>query len=142
MSTNSTWVKSFLRAAEMHRQSASLLLASTVGDTRSLLATKVVYLSGYRLECSLKAYLLASAKPKTHKAWIEKFKANGHDLDGLLKWLAKKRRPLTENLMPEYRIVRKYWSSQLRYDARSHPRSPAIAVHAAANKVYNWVLEN
>lgn len=126
----------------MHREAAGLLLVSTTGDTRSLLATEVVYLSGYVLECSLKAYLLHATKPKTHKAWIEKFKANGHDLDGLLKWLAKKRRPLPDNMMSKYRIVRKYWSSQLRYDARTHSRSTAVTVYEAADELFDWVLEN
>lgn len=126
----------------MHCQAASALLDFAVGNARSLLDTEVVYLSGYVLECSLKAYLLSASRVRTHETWIEKFKANRHDLDELLKWSAKKCGPFPDEMLRHYRVVRKHWSPHLRYEATPSSHSTAVAVHTAASELYFWLLEN
>ena len=133
-------VKGYIRAAEMHREAAATLLEASHGRLRSLLCTEVVYLSGYVVECSLKAYLLSHVPVKKHSERIEKFKANGHDLEKLLSWLAAKRRHLPDRQARNCRKVRGNWSSQMRYEARSLQRTTAESVHRSAEELYRWVL--
>lgn len=123
----------------MHREAAVLLEAGR-GQIRSLLATETVYLSGYVVECSLKAYLLSLIKGRQHGGWVGKFEASGHDLEQLLRWLAEKRRQLPHGQEKNCRDIRKYWSSQMRYEAGPLQHSVAEKVHRAADAVFHWVL--
>lgn len=77
-------VKQFARAASMHRAAARHILEDCPEKSFSILATEVIYLSGYILECSLKALVLSNTPLKQHDKMIERFKTEiKHDLEKL-----------------------------------------------------------
>ena len=132
-------VKAFLRAAEMHRDAATGLIGLCRGQARSTLATEAVYLSGYVVECSLKAYLLSHIPPKQHREWIEKFKKASHDLDQLVVWLVERKRKLPDRVLANYRIVRNFWTSQMRYEGSPWLLRTSGEIVEAAVRIFEWV---
>ena len=76
-------VRRFKIAAETHLDAAGALLTTCSRNESSSRAHVVVYLSGYALECSLKAWLMSSTPLRKHTGTIAWFKIIKHDLDRL-----------------------------------------------------------
>lgn len=134
-------VKRFIRAAAAHRDAASLLLKGSPANAISTRGHDVVYLSGYVVECSLKALYLNQHPQRQHQELVDWFRERlKHNLEWLARELLVKGvvipRVQKENLN---RIVRPNWYSEMRYDIRGWNRVEAARVFVAAESIYNWV---
>lgn len=130
----------FLRAAEMHREAARTSLAQCPRRSTSRLATEVIYLSGYVVECGLKAVLVSHTPLKQHERLMEEVLKGRikHNLELLKDELIDKGIvwPLTRR--EQLRRVRSKWSSEMRYDARRSRREDAEEVLEAAEELFRW----
>ena len=132
-------VKRFNRAATMHLEAARLLLESCDQKASTVLATEVMYLSGYVVECVLKAVLLSNIPKSKHGAMIERFKTEiKHNLEKLKDAVAKKKIEMPRDKKEAFRRVCGVWSSEMRYDAVNRLRENAELVAQAAGEVFRW----
>lgn len=135
-----TEVRRFIRATDVHLDAARRLLAACPEKTSSTRAHDVIYLSGYVIECALKALLLSRYPEAKHKEMIERFKsAVKHDLEKLKRELSKKKVELPEKQQENLKRVRPVWSSEMRYDIRAWHRDEAERIFLAVEAIYDWV---
>lgn len=133
-------VKRFYRAATMHRAAAKVLLAACDPRSKDLLATEVIYLSGYVAECSLKALLLSRTTATKRTELVEdQFRSKrGHDLDWLKEQLHEVGVNMPRGAKEQHRRVWTVWRSDLRYDPTSRTREEAERVYQAAEGLHRW----
>ncbi len=133
-------VRRFIRAADAHIDAARQLLAACPERTSSTRGHDVVYLSGYVIECSLKALLLSCYPEAKHEELIGRFKSDiKHDLEKVKYELSKKKVELPQEHKDHLKWVRQKWSSEMRYGIRAWTRDEAERVFLAAEAIYEWV---
>jgi hypothetical protein len=133
-------VKRFYRAAEAHLDAARVLLAHCPKEGSSTRGHEVVYLSGYAVECSLKALLLTQSPRKQHQKVIEWFKTDlKHNLERLKVELTKKGIHVSNERSVHLKRVCNKWRSEMRYDVRGWQRVEATWVLQSAEQLFNWV---
>jgi HEPN domain-containing protein len=133
-------VKQFNRAAAAHLGAARTLLDACPERTSSTRGHEVVYLSGYVVECVLKALLLSRTPRKKHPAELKRLKEElGHNLEQLKNELSQKGVELPREQKENLKRVRPNWSSEMRYDVRRWKREDAERVVAAAEAIFDWV---
>jgi HEPN domain-containing protein len=133
-------VKRFYRAAAAHLDAARELLDACPEKAASARGHDVVYLSGYVVECVLKALLLSRVPEKKHQTELKKLKQElGHDLEKLKKELSQKGVDLPKEQKENVYRVRPMWSSEMRYDIRLWKRGAAERVFLAAEAIFGWV---
>ncbi len=133
-------VRRFIRAAAAHLDAVRELLGTCPEKVSSTRGHDVVYLSGYVVECSLKALLLSRHPEAKHEELIERFKSEmKHDLEKLKRELSKKKVELPENQKENFKKVRPVWSSEMRYDIRAWHREEAERIFLAAEAIHGWV---
>ena len=133
-------VKRFARAASMHRAAARIVLDECPPKAYSILATEVIYLSGYVLECSLKALVLSNTPLKQHEKMIERFKADiKHDLEKLRLLLHEKGIEITKKNLTHFRQVFRIWNSEMRYEAKPREKLVAESIVAATESLADWI---
>jgi HEPN domain-containing protein len=133
-------VKRFNRAAAAHLDAARKLLDVCPERTLSTRGHEVVYLSGYVVECVLKALFLSRTPRRKHPAELKRLKEDvGHNLEKLKNELSQKGVELSREQKENFRRVRPEWSSEMRYDIRLWKREDAGRVFSAAEAIYDWV---
>lgn len=115
------------------------LLTTCSPNESSSRAHDVVYLSGYALECSLKAWLMSSTPLKKHAATIAWFKIIKHDLDRLKGELYRKGQIIPKVRIHDFNRVRSRWLSEMRYLVRRWRFDDAEAVFASSQRMVFWV---
>lgn len=101
--------------------------------------TASVYLSGYSIECILKALILSAVPPQEYREVLASFRGTqGHDL----AWLKQRYVSLTGAQIPKNvlkaMLLTSTWSSELRYEPGNvHPRD-AEQFLAAAQAILAW----
>jgi HEPN domain-containing protein len=113
------------------------------GDGQALLRARryagACYISGYGVECSLKALLLkksvAGQRPKVLKFFRGK---NGHDLEQIKKKLRERGVHFPRAMTPHFASVNT-WSVTSRYDTTRKTGHMAGGQLKAVEAVINWV---
>ena len=140
LNQQSSEVKKFIRAAAVHREGAEVLLKSCPERGRSVLAHEVIYLSGYVVECALKALLLNCSPKAKHPEKVEWLKAElKHYLEKLKHELSKKGVELPDEQKENLKRVRSPWSPEMRYQTRLWSTEEATRVFVAAEGIFDWV---
>lgn len=112
-------VKRFYRAAAAHLDAARALLDRCPEKGLSTRGHEVVYLSGYVVECSLKALLLTQYPRKKHPELVEWFKTEvKHNLERLRAELIDKGVNFPKGQTADLKLVHSRWYSEMRYDVR------------------------
>lgn len=133
-------VRRFIRAADAHLDAATELLATCPEKATSTRGHEVVYLSGYVVECSLKALVLSRYPESKHEETIGRFKSEfKHDLEKLKRELGKKKVEFPKKRNEDFNRIRPVWSSEMRYDVRAWHRDETERLFRAAEAIYNWV---
>src|SRR5438477_9757100 len=105
-------VKRFNRAAAAHLDAAKSLLDVCPEKVSSTLGHDVVYLSGYVVECSLKALFLTQHPQQKHKELVEWFREKlKHNLEWLKEELNKKGVNFPKEQNENLKRVRGRWVS-------------------------------
>ena len=132
-------VRRFYRAAEAHRDAARLILDHCPERVTSTRGHQVVYLSGYVVECSLKALFLSAAPAKKHREIVGWFKAEvKHNLERLRVELSKCGVDFPRIQLEHLKWVRTNWYSEMRYQTLAWSRSEAEKVYCAAEAIFAW----
>lgn len=101
--------------------------------------TGAMYLSGYAVECALKALLLAHAPSARRASLVQTFRGKiGHDLE----WLRRALQSRGVNFSSEVlRLLRRVatWSTELRYDPKGHKTRIAQTFLEAVGGILRWV---
>lgn len=133
-------VKRFNRAAAAHLDAVRSLLSQCPEKGTSTRGHDVVYLSGYIVECILKALLLSRTPEKQHEAFLKKLKEEiGHNLEKLKNELSQKGVELPREQKESFYRVRPVWYSEMRYDIRLWTLEEADRVFQAAESIFKWV---
>lgn len=101
-------------------------------------ARAAIYMTGYAVECILKALLLVSTPAGQRSAVLETFRGAGsHNIDWLREQLVHRigRLPVAE--ARQVSLVRS-WSTDLRYEPGPGDPEDAEAFLAAANAILTW----
>ena len=129
-----------IRAAAVHREGAEVLLKSCPKRATSALAHEVIYLSGYVVECALKAKLLSRFNKGKHPEKLLWMKTElGHYLEKLKHELANKGVELLDEQKEHLKRVRSKWSPEMRYRTQRWSTEDASRVYLAAEAILNWV---
>lgn len=142
---NNARVRSFLRAAVAHEEAARLLLSHCSPKAASTLCGEVIYLSGYVAECGLKSVLLSWTPDRRHAKLVESFKepkGPGHNLQTLREFLLRSGCPIPIAIREHLHLIAGVWSSQMRYMAKNYRYADTVALHAAAKRILDWILED
>jgi hypothetical protein len=132
-------VKRFYEAAGMHLEAAKELLDKCPKTKIWEMPTEVIYLSGYIVECTLKALLLSYTPPKHHKEMLVVFKTElKHDLERITARLQSRGLTLPLEHDKNVKFVRGRWMSDMRYEPIKRDRLTAFAVFSASKKFYLW----
>lgn len=133
-------VKRFWRAAEAHRDAARLILDGCLEAVSSTPAHDAVYLSGYVVECGLKALLLSRIPARKRPQMLRELKdVLGHDLERLKKRLLQTGLDFPSERVPDFTLVRRAWSSEMRYKVLRWRRPDAESVYVAASNLFSWI---
>jgi HEPN domain-containing protein len=133
-------VKRFNRAAAAHLDAARSLLSQCPEKASSTRGHDVVYLSGYVVECVLKALLLSRTPEKKHSTELKRLKEEfAHNLEKLKNELSQKGIEFPREQKEYFKRVRPKWSSEMRYDIRAWNREQAEHVFLAAEAIFDWV---
>jgi len=131
----------FYRAAAGHRVAARALLDHCPEQTASVLGHEAIYLSGYVVECSLKALLLTRFPRAKHPEVVGWFKRElKHDLERLKVELRKKGVGFPTVHVENLKRVRTVWGAEMRYNIRAWQRGRAVPVFLAAEGLFEWVV--
>lgn len=135
-------VKRFYRAAAAHLDAARSLLGQCPEKGLSTRGHEVVYLSGYVVECSLKALLLTQYPRAKHPEIVGWFIAElKHNLERLAVELTRKGVNIPKRRHESLKRVRAQWYSEMRYDIRAWRRQDVERVFSAAEELFDWVRE-
>ena len=109
----------------------------------TLLVAKVnldaMYLSGYTIECTLKALILESTPPHEKEKALKKITAGAkmHDIEVLIGILKDLGRPIPVELVK--RLRKSTWSTTLRYKSGRTATGHTRAFLKTAKAMYDWV---
>lgn len=130
---------SYYRAAGMHLEGADAIVRECPGKSWSVLAHEAIYLSGYVVECALKALVVSLTPPRRHAELVEELRMEvKHNLDKLRHLLSQRGVELPAVQRPRFVLVRSVWSSEMRYEPLPRDREDAAAVRDAARGLYLW----
>lgn len=133
-------VKRFHRAAAGHLDAARVLFEQCPELQASTRGHEVVYLSGYVVECSLKALLLDQYPRAKHVEVVEWFKTGlKHNLERLRVELNRKGVAMPKAHVENLKAVHANWASDMRYLVRAWDRDDAEWVLRAAEQLFGWV---
>jgi HEPN domain-containing protein len=123
----------FYRAAFQRFEDAEILLE------RDRL-TGAFYLSGYGVECILKALILSSIdNPKRRSEVDRSFKGrSGHDIAELLRLVLKESGRTIPGSISRSLATIMTWTTDLRYEASLKSRKEAVAFRDAVAEVIRW----
>ncbi len=97
-----------------------------------------VYLTGYAVECMLKALLLMSVSARERPLVVQRFRgAAGHDLVRLREWLTARGVQVPATLNRDFSFVGS-WTVNLRYDPSDVERAVAARFVRAAAALVSW----
>ena len=135
---NNREVNRFLRTAEMYDEAVAGLLNLAPAKGVARFATVAMYLTGYIVECSLKAWVLSETPNSRQSRLMSDFKGKkGHDLVWLRDQLAKRGVRIPRTLSESIRRVSTRWSTDLRYDPASRSVELAHFLARSAKDVLN-----
>jgi HEPN domain-containing protein len=130
---NSIHVRNFQRAAA-HRLEEAVFLLESGGYT-----TAAVYLSGYAIECALKALLLSTVPMTRQLEVLHSFRGlRAHDFDWLVSELRRRRVNIPRTTVALLVSV-SWWETDLRYSPRTIGLSDARDFLAVTQSVLMWV---
>jgi HEPN domain-containing protein len=133
-------VKRFYRAAAAHLDAARKLLDTCPEKVSSVRGHDAVYLSGYVVECGLKALFLSQHPQRKHPELVDWFREKlKHNLELLAERLAKAGVNFPKEHKDNLKRVRTAWSSEMRYDIRAWNREEVERVVLAAEAIFEWV---
>jgi hypothetical protein len=122
----------FYRAAQQR-----LLDARVLQDNSR--TTGAVYLSGYGVECILKALILTRLTGKARRTVAESFRGSkAHDFAWLRHIYFKNHGDSLPADVASAFVLVATWSTNLRYHAGAIPRVDAEAFRKAAEAIFNW----
>ena len=99
----------------------------------------MVYLSGYVVECSLKALFLSQIPGKQHDEIVDWFRAEvKHNLERLRVELLKQGVIVPKDQLQHIKRVRSNWYSEMRYKTHAWSRDEAEKVCLAAERILEW----
>lgn len=131
-------VKRFHGAAWKHQEAAEFLLRACSPAASSTRAAEAIYLGGYAAECILKALLLSRIRPKRHPLLLREYLTDiRHDLEKLKARLEALRKPvlLPQQEVRHLRLIRRMWSSRMRYDSLPRKTEDAQQFTNAVNQL-------
>lgn len=134
-------VREFMQAGQKHLEASALLLRGCPEHSASQMSGEVIYLSGYVVECCLKALLLSQIPSEKHDAMIEDFKKAklyGHDLEKYRREVQRQMGTFSTIRRIQVGIVRSKWTSEMRYSSKRYDRKEAEFVFEAAREIYHW----
>ena len=138
-------VREFHAAAWRHQEAAELLLHSCAPKATSAMAAEAVYLSGYVVECILKAVLFSREKIGRHtNVKLECVKIIRHDLEKIklrLENLRKNAVVFPPEQQRNLRYVRNRWHPSIRYERRIIATEDARDFLNASRGILDWVCE-
>ena len=99
-----------------------------------------VYLTGYAVECSLKALILARTPPKDQATLVKGdfIGSRGHNLEHFKELLKEKNQHMPQEVYEVFRRVNK-WSTNLRYEVGLGSVQQASSYLEAAKQIMDWV---
>jgi hypothetical protein len=122
----------FLRAALHRYEEAEFLL------NKSAYTTAAVYLSGYAVECILKALILFNEPLSKNPSTMNSFRgARAHDFDWLKRQLYRRNCILPAAIAPQLAKIT-WWETELRYDPGAIKRKEAEDFLNATKHILSW----
>ena len=136
---NTPEVMVYFRSAAMHLEASAELLKVCPKKTWSKLAHEVIYLSGYVVECVLKAAILSATPPRKQAEMVLRFRIDlKHNLDRLKKVLVEGGCVMPAQQTYQFRQVLTEWNSEMRYEPISRAFEDADNVHRSCVGFYSW----
>lgn len=138
--------KKFKNAAEHHRKACDFILKAIPNIKSHEIFSEIYYLSGYILECSLKAFILFSDhKNRVTKTQLIEMGLWKHDIGNLWIMACDKGRIRRNDF--EWSELAKNWKSELRYEIHnsdytdrskiiSHYEKTIVRIHDELKKRY------
>lgn len=130
-------VKTFFRAGIQRLEAAEILY-----DQGVLL--DALYLSGYCVECSMKAMILSRVPKSRRKPFVEEnfLGQRAHDIEFLRHlWKENRCEPLTNGLLVSLRTFRETWTTSLRYEVGGRKAKDVAATITFSRSMSDWVKE-
>lgn len=137
-------VREFHVSSSQHHAAAKYLLSACLPNASSLMATEVVYLGGYVIECLLKAVLFANTRPRKHEMLEREVKFEiGHDLEKLRLRLERLRKPIRLPIQHGrlFRLINTQWHTNLRYEGKRMVTQEAQQFMDAVDSIVIWANE-
>jgi HEPN domain-containing protein len=125
-------VRRFMRAAEQRLKEARFLLEHDF-------TTAAVYLSGYAVECGLKALLLSDEPSARNRETIKLFRgARGHSFGWLRRELLL-RRVVFPRQVERWLAALSWWSTDLRYDPSQVEKKSEVEFLRSTEELVSWI---
>jgi hypothetical protein len=126
--------EAYMQVARGRIEDAKVLLAA--GDAERYLGS--FYLSGYGVECSLKALLLQRSTAAQRAALVKSFRGKfGHDVDWIRKKLRDRGVRVPKRLARSFASVNT-WSVSLRYDTGTKTRHETGTLINSVDTIATW----
>jgi hypothetical protein len=142
---NNKWVRVFRGAMLAHEEGARLLLTHCrKGSASRLCGGEVIYLSGYVVECGLKAVLFSWTPVGRHSKLVEAMKkagGPGHNLALLRERVAATGCPVPEKVTEAVSAMAGRWKSEMRYEGGSYRYRDTEYLFRVAKIVFDWISE-
>lgn len=141
---NTQWVKVFRGAMVAHEEGARILLSHCNKGSASRLCGEVIYLSGYVVECGLKAALFSWTPVSRHSKLVEVMKSPkgpGHNLMLLRERVVRAGCPVRTELTDAVSALAGRWKSEMRYGGGSYRHRDAEYLYRMAKVVFDWIVE-
>ena len=141
---NNEWVRLFRGAMLAHEEGARLLLSHCHKDSASRLCGEVIYLSGYVVECGLKAVLFSWTPVSRHGKLVEVMKSpkgSGHNLHLLWERVVRAGCPVPTKVTEAVAAMAGRWKTEMRYAGGSFRHRDADYLYRTAKVVADWILE-
>jgi hypothetical protein len=131
----------FIRVAEMHRDAATALIETLSRRSASRAANVVIYLTGYILECSLKAWMISLTPVGKREMIVKQFRGRkAHDLRMLGEEIRQRNRVIPDRIAKGIRLIASVWSTEIRYDPRNRRHDDAALCLRSATDVMKAIL--
>jgi HEPN domain-containing protein len=122
----------FLRAAEQRLATAEFLL-------KNAYYLDCMYLSGYGVECAMKALILSRTPRNRRAAAAAGFRgAKSHNFEHLKERLNMVNCPMSTELIAHLRVVAS-WTPQWRYETGLRRREDAVRFVVATRVILDWL---
>jgi hypothetical protein len=141
---NNKWVRVFRGAMLAHEEGARILLSHCHPGSASRLCGEVIYLSGYVVECALKAALFSWTPVSRHAKLVEAMKkagGPGHSLVRLRELLVRTGCPIRSDVTEAIASLAGLWKTEMRYDGGSFYYEDAEFMYQAAKVACDWIVE-